>query len=87
MMIALLGLLMTDLFKSKKEQLLDFIRAKNYVRTSDVIKWGSLNYCNGAERHARTLAKEGKIIRLTQQEKVFRFGKTREDIWEIKERR
>jgi len=78
---------MTDLFKSKKEQLLDFIRAKHYVRTSDVIKWGSLNYCNRAERYARTLAEEGKIIRLTQQEKVFRFGKTREDIWEIKERR
>lgn len=78
---------MSDLFTAilpKKEQLYLFIREKVYCRTSDVIRWGSDNFSNRADRDARLLAAEGKIRRMTPEEKVFRgFGKSKEDVWTL----
>ena len=77
---------MTDLFskeKPKKDQLLDFIRDRVWVRTSEIITWGSKNYYNRAERTARDLASEGLIRRMPEELKKLRFSKTREDVWEI----
>lgn len=77
---------MPDLFlekKSKKEQLLDYIREKHYVRTSEVIRWGSAHYDNRADRNARLLAEEGRIKRVSDEEKAFRFQPSKEDIWEF----
>ena len=76
---------MQDLFaspKSKKDQLLDYIKSIHYARTSQIIAWGVRNYCNRADRNARQLATEGRIKRISDEEKVFRFN-TKEDIWEF----
>lgn len=74
---------MNDLFKSKKEQLLDYIKSIHYARTSQIIAWGVRNYCNGASRNARLLAEEGRIKRVSEEEKLFRFPETKEDYYEF----
>ena len=77
---------MTDLFaqeKTKKDQILDFIREKTWVRTSEIIAFGSRIYYNRAERTARDLATEGQIRRMPEELKKLRFKETREEIWEI----
>ena len=71
-----------DLFKSKKEMLLDYIKEKHYVRTSEVIKFASAHFSNRGDRDARLLASEGRIKRISDEEKIFRFN-TKEDIWEF----
>lgn len=73
---------MNDLFKSKKDLLLDFIKGKHYCYTHEVIAWGLQHYCNGADRLARKLAEEGQIRRVSESDKLFRFPETTEDIWE-----
>lgn len=76
-----------DLFitekKSKKDLLLDYIKSIHYARTSQIIAWGVRNYCNRADRNARQLATEGRIKRISDEEKIFRFQDTREDIYEF----
>jgi len=75
---------MTDLFakeKTKKAQLLDYLRAKKWCRTSEVILWGTRNFCNRAERNARQLAEEGKIKRMSDEDKKFYFAGAKEDVW------
>lgn len=73
----------TDLILSKKEQILNFIRNRQYCRTSDLIKFGLSIYTNRGDRYGRDLAEEGRIRRLSDDEKALRFGHTREDIWEF----
>ena len=74
---------MQDLFLSKKEQILNFIRQHHWCRTSDVIKFGLSIYTNRGDRYARDLATEGRIRRLDDWNKQMQFGKTREDVWEF----
>lgn len=69
--------------QNKKTQLLEFIRQCRWVRTSEIIRWGSDHFYNRADRSARDLATEGKIRRMPESIKKFRFGLTREDVWEI----
>jgi hypothetical protein len=74
----------SDLFTShlpKREQLLLFLRSQEFTKTSDVIRWGSMNFSNRAERDARQLAEEGLIRRLTDEEKRFRGFNGKEDVW------
>jgi len=69
---------------SKREELYIFIKDKSYCRTSGVIRWGTQNFRNRAEVDARQLAEEGRIRRLEETEKVFRwFGNTKEEVWTI----
>jgi len=76
--------LQTDLFKSKKELLYEYIRQKGYAKTSDIIyDWGRQNYTTRADRYARDLATEGKIRRMPKEKKIRMFGNVREEIWEI----
>jgi hypothetical protein len=73
-----------DLFTStlsKKEQLRLWIKSKEFARTSEVIRWGSDNFTNRADRYARDLAEEGFLRRLTLEEERFRGFKTKEGIW------
>ena len=68
--------------KSKKAQLLEFIRTVHYAPTSNIIKWGCEHFLNRAERTARELAKEGKIRRMSFEEKIVsRFANRKEDVW------
>lgn len=70
--------------KSKKEQLYDYIKKCGRCRTSDVIRWGSLNQCNTADRLARELAEEKKIWRMSDRMKLCsQFAKSKELIWSI----
>ena len=77
---------MTDLFlkeKPKREQLLDYIRAKQWVKTSSVIRWGLDHGHTRAERDARDLAEEGFIRRMDKEKVKLRFGEIGEEVWEI----
>lgn len=77
-----------DLFtqpKTKKEMLLDYIRSKGRVRTSDVIRWGSENYFNRALRTAYELATEGLIWRMREDVKMAAFGNTHQRAWSVYE--
>ena len=72
-----------DLFekpKSKKQQLLEWIKQRHYVRTKDVIRWGLENYHIRADRDCRDFAREGLIRRMDKNEKAFRFG-CKDDVW------
>ena len=75
---------MDDLFtkpKTQKEKVLEFIQQKHWAKTHELIEFGLKNYMTGADRYARQLAEEGKIARLPDSEKVFRFGRIKEDVW------
>ena len=66
---------------TKKLQLLQWIQSHGVVRTHEVIQWGLDHYSNRADRDARALAHAGQLRRLTDDEKVHRFGQIREDAW------
>jgi len=73
--------------RSDKDKLFDWMKSRSWTRTSDVIKWGSQNYSNRAERNARALAAEGKIRRMTDEEKKAITGILTEDVWITNPRR
>jgi len=76
--------MVTDLFKSKKDQLLGWIRVKKEVKTHEVMEWGLRNKHIRADRDCRDMAGIGLLERVSYDEKIFRFGKKmREDIWRI----
>ncbi|MFA6142479.1 MAG: hypothetical protein WC738_04200 [Candidatus Omnitrophota bacterium] len=77
--------LFTKVRHDKKEQLFEFIKARRYVKTSDVIRWGLDNYHNRADRDARDLAGEGRIRRMNTEVKERIFGHLKEDVWETVE--
>lgn len=77
---------MTDLFTShlsKRDRLKLWLKEKGFAKTSEVIKWGSANFSNRAERDARDMAAENDpcIQRLNDTEKAFRGYTGKEDIW------
>lgn len=72
-----------DLLMSKKDLLLCEIRDKHYMKTSDVIRFGSQNFSNRADRDMRALAADGLVRRLSDQQKIMIFGNIREDVWEF----
>jgi hypothetical protein len=78
---------MNDLFdrRSKKEKLKDWILDRivrvNWVRTSDVIAWGSENYNNRALRTAQEFCAAGLYRRMTDQEKDRYSLFSKEDFW------
>lgn len=74
---------MNDLFekRSAKDKLLDWIRSRNWAKTSDVIRWGAEHYSNRALRNAQQLAHDGFIKRMDDEEKRMLFGPIREDVW------
>jgi len=65
-----------------KQKLLEFIKARHHVKTSEVIRWGLDNYHTRADRDARDLASEGRIRRMNPevQERLYKY--LREDVWE-----
>lgn len=75
-----------DLFnptKTKKQELLEFIKARHWVKTSQVIQFGQEHYYNRAEKTAREFA-EGehpKIKRMPKDEVMLRFGDIHEGVW------
>ncbi len=80
---------MSDLFLdqkklSAKERLYNYIVDKGFAKTSDVIRWGSENFCNRSDRNARQLAFDKKIRRMSDTEKMFKVpSATKEEVWVI----
>jgi hypothetical protein len=72
-----------ELFKTKKDLLYEFINKNGRCRTSDVIRWGSENYYNRADRTARDLAEEGKIWRVRDEIARILCGDTKEEFWSV----
>lgn len=68
--------------KTKKEQLIEFIRQRVWCKSSDIVRWGVENYYIRADRTARELAEEGIIRRMPDDLKNFRFTNCKEDVWE-----
>ena len=78
----------TDIFKSKKEQVYDFIKQKGRARTSEVIAFGSTIFSNRAEKDARDLANPKYtnpplIGRLRPDLKIRYYGNICEDVWTV----
>ena len=73
-----------DLFvkKTKKEQLLDFIRARHFITSHKIVAWGLNNYHIRADRDKRDLVAAGHIRRLPDQEKYFRGYKGKDAVYE-----
>lgn len=75
-----------DLFEktlTDKDRLWNWLKTKGYVRTSEIIKWGTENFSNRADRNARVLAEEGKLVRMDKQKKLRYFGNIREEVYEV----
>jgi len=78
--------MITDLYikpKSKKMQLLEWIKLHHWVKTSEVIQWGQEHYYNRAEKTARELAEgeDPKIKRMSKDEILLRFGNIGQGVW------
>ena len=67
--------------RSAKDKLWDWMKERPYTKTSEVLKWGTKNFSNRAFRNAQTLATEGKIRRLTDDETHKLFGFIKESVW------
>lgn len=76
---------MTDLFdkRSDKDKLFDWMKSRQWTKTSDVIRWGSENFSNRALRNAQQLAADGLLRRMTEEQKMRVVGVCKEDIWVI----
>ena len=72
---------MKDLFKSKTEQLKDFMRNKEYFASHDIFKWGSDNFYNSADRAKRHFQEQGLIKKLDDNEKIFRGFRCKDDVY------
>uniref|UniRef100_A0A6M3L9L4 Uncharacterized protein n=1 Tax=viral metagenome TaxID=1070528 RepID=A0A6M3L9L4_9ZZZZ len=75
-----------DLFTkplTDKERLWEWLKTKEFVKTSEILFWGCNNYSNRADRNARLLAQEGKLERLSKDEKILRFGNIGEEVYKV----
>ena len=75
---------MKDLLLSDKDALWEFLKTRKYVKTSEIIRWGSQNYSNRADRNCREFAREGRLRRLTDEEVMRHFGCISEGVYEVK---
>ena len=73
---------MTDLFLSKRQQLLDWMKAKHTFSTHEVIAWGCQNYSNRSDRTKRDFLKQGLIRKLSDSEKGFRGFKCKDAVYD-----
>ena len=79
-----------DLFRTKREQVFDFIKEKKWAKTSAVIEFGLKIYHTRADRDARDWAEEAReqnlqhnfIRRMSDDNKRWYFGGSKEDVWE-----
>jgi len=68
-----------------KERLVKFLRQYpfNFIRTSEIILWGTREFSNRADRNARELSSDGFLERLSKEEAVLNGFNTREGIYRI----
>lgn len=75
---------MNDLLLDDKERLWHFLKQRKFVRTSEIIRWGSNNGSNRADRNARDFAERGLMRRLTEDEVERLYGRIGEGVYEVK---
>ena len=68
---------------SDKENLKNWLMQFKYVRTSQILAWGTKFYSNRADRNARVLREEGFLRRLDGEETARVFGETKELGYEV----
>jgi len=61
-----------DMFLTKEEQLINWMKQRHYVSNVHITEWGIKNYYLRATRTVRDFCKEGRVKRLDTQEKIFR---------------
>jgi hypothetical protein len=67
-----------------KQRLIEWLSTKQYVRTSEIMRWGSNGgYSNRADRNCRELRQEGFLRRLDHEETKRIFGETKEQAYEV----
>lgn len=66
---------------TKKQRVLQHIQSRGRVRTSDIIRFGSMIFSNRALRDAQQLVEDGKIFRMRHDLKEKLYGEMREDIF------
>ena len=68
-----------------KDRLKCFLRqhSSGFIKTSEIIKWGSNEYSNRADRNARELRSEGFLRRLSREEAILNGFNTSEGIYKI----
>jgi len=70
--------------RGKMGRLVDWLEVEKIVKTSDVVRWGLDHFCISAERYCRSLAEEGFLERLSDEEKLKYVGKSNQDVWRVK---
>ena len=73
----------TDLLLTKEQQLENFCRDRGFFTSHDVNFYGTTNFYDSATRRIREWCQEGKVRRLSNDEKVFRGFKTKCAVYEI----
>lgn len=66
---------------TKKERVLQFIKARGRVKTSEVIDLSRFLFHNRCLRDAQELAQEGLIFRMSNDLKVRYYGNIKEDVY------
>lgn len=66
-----------------KERLFIWCKTKGYIKTSDIFRYGVENYSNRCARNARELCEKGKLVRLSDEEQLARYGKIREKVYKV----
>lgn len=66
---------------SKKDRVIQNIKSRGRVRTSEVIRFGSQIFHNRALRDAQQACQDGIIFRMREDLKKGIYGETKEDIF------
>lgn len=72
--------------QTNKERLENFLKSRFYsfIKTSEILGWGAtIGYSNTAGRDARKLAHEGKLRRISKQERILLGFIGNEGVYEI----
>ncbi len=75
-----MGILQGDLFapkKTKEELLAEFCQSKGFFSSHDINFFGTTHFYDSATRRIREWVNEGKVKRLSEDDKVFRGFKTK----------
>ena len=68
---------------TKKDRVLQFIKSRQRVKTSEVIRLSGLIFHNRCLRDAQDLVEEGKIYRMRDEVKRRMYGEIKEGVFTI----
>jgi len=71
-----------DLYTTKKDQLINFLKDKHYFSTANAAEWGVKNFYLRAKRTVQDLVVEGTIRKLSKDECLMRNFKSKQGWYE-----